>query len=65
MDCKKIINELPYRFKYYNWFIKATLDENNRIILHIAKDVFYEKHIVEKIMSYYDCKYEVIIVTKQ
>jgi len=60
MDYKKIIKDLHHRFNYYNWFIKAVL-EDNKIVLHIANDIFYEKHIVNKIMSYYDCEYKIIM----
>lgn len=63
MDYKKIIGELHYRFKYSNWFIKAVL-KDDKIILHIANDPLFEKHIVEQIMSHYDCEYEIVIVNR-
>jgi len=64
MDYKKIINEINFRFKYNNWFVKAAL-KDDKIILHIDNEAFFEKYIVEQIMSYYDCEYEILIVNKQ
>lgn len=59
MDYKKIIGELNLRFKYNNWFIRVDLNEENKIIIYIDNNEFFEKHIVKQIMSQYDCEYEI------
>jgi len=60
MDYNETIEELHHRFNYYNWFIKAAL-EDYKIVLYLKQDIFYEPHIVKLIMSNYNYKYKVVI----